>query len=303
MKILSALLGVALVAVGGFAIHLSREVEAGRQEVAALETRLLEQQAAAALTVRPGGPPPALPGAAASPSTLPAQPQQASAPPSSTLMADAATLRAQMSSPEAKARRKETTRTLVRSGNPGVQEALDLAPDELEKLLELLGTQQERSSEIFDLARQSGDPAGSQADVTARLEENRRTSETELQALLGAKYPQWLDYNQTRAAWSQGRDLHAVLEAAGTPFTPAQERAVISALAAEQRSFNQTRDATRQPFLVNTPERQQRRLDAAAPHLSAQQLQSYREMLERAAAQERIFGGLTPEPAATRSSN
>lgn len=295
MKIVSAILGVALVVVGGFAIHLSREVEAGRKKIAALETRLLEQQAASPISPRPTGQPAPLPGVTAPPPVASGQPQSAPTPPP-VLLPDIETMRAQMSSPEAKARRKETTYLLMRSSNPGVEEALGLSAEELEKLLNLLAAQQERSSEVFDRAREQGNQAASQAIVSAGLDEHRRASEAEMQALLGAKYPQWQDYQQTRAAWSQGRDLRAVLEAAGTPFTPTQERAVISALAAEQRSFNQSGEAARQPFVRNSPERQQARLDAVAPHMSPQQLESYRQMLDRAAAQERVLMPRLAEP-------
>lgn len=294
MKILSAILGVALGAVGGFAIHLSREVEAGRQKIAALETRLLEQQAVSTITSRPPGQPAPLPAATAPTPVASGQAQPAPTPPPA-LLPDIAAMRAQMASPEGKARRKESAQHLMRTTNPGVEEALGLSPEELEKLLNLLAEQQERSSAVFDRAREQGDQASSQAVVAAGLDEHRRASETELLGLLGAKYPQWQDYQQTRAAWTQGRDLRAVLEAAGTPFTPAQERAVISALAADQRSYNQSGEAARQPFQTNSPERQQARLNAAAPHMSPQQLESYRQMLERAAAQERILMPQLPE--------
>lgn len=290
MKILSAILGVALVAVGGFAIHLSREVEAGRQKIADLESRLLEQQAGTRIVTRPDVQAPQSPGGA-TPPVATGQPPAAATPPPAIQLPDMATLRAQMSSPEAKARRKETSYLLMRSSNPGVEEALGLSPDELNKLLNLLAEQQERNSAVFDRAREQGDQAG----VSASLEENRRMRQAELEALLGAKYPQWQDYEQTRTAWAQGRDLRAVLDEVGTPFTPAQERAVIDALAAEQRSYNQSAAAARLPFAVNSPERQQARLNAAAPHLSPQQLESYRQMLERAAAQERILVPQRPE--------
>ncbi|HWL62642.1 MAG TPA: hypothetical protein VNQ32_07585 [Steroidobacteraceae bacterium] len=273
---------------GGLAIHLSREVDAGQQKIAALESRLLEQQAVSPITPRPPGQAAPLPAATAPPPVASGQPHSAPTPPP-VLLPDIATMRAQMSSPEAKARRKETGYLLMRSSNPGVEEALGLSAAELEKLLNLLAAQQERSSEVFDRAREQGNQASSQAVVSAGLDEHRRASEAELQELLGAKYPQWQDYERTRAAWSQGRDLRAVLDAAGTPFTPTQERAVISALAAEQRSFNQSREGATQPVSANSPERRQRRLDAAAPHLSPQQLESYREMLDRAAAQERVL--------------
>lgn len=288
MKILSVILAVALVAVSGRAIHLSREAEAGRQRIASLDALLQARQAElAALTNTP----------VARPATGLQLPEPATAQPvtreSSTEAAppairlpDIATLQAQMSSPEALALRRETTRLLMRTSNPDVDEALGLAPEELDKLLELLATQQDRSSALFAAVTQASDPAAAQRELAAEREEQRRTSEAELQALLGSRYPQWQDYQQTRPAWQQRRNLRAVLDAAGTPMTDSQGRALIAALSAEQLSINQTRLTSAQPFSQNTPERHQRLMNAAAPHLSAQQLESYRQMLDRAAVQE-----------------
>ncbi|MDQ2640064.1 MAG: hypothetical protein M3Y79_05745 [Pseudomonadota bacterium] len=295
---MSAILGIALVAVSGIAIHLSREVDAGRQKIAAFEARLVELQGSGAPAARANA---QVQRSADSAEQQPRAAEQSPPPPAASVLLNAATLRAQMSSPEAMARRKESNRYLIRTSHPGVEEALGLAPAELEKLLELLSAQQDRSSEIFEKAREQGNQAASQATVAAGLDEHRRASEAELQELLGAKYPQWQDYQQTRSAWTQGRDLRAVLEAAGTPFTPTQERALISALAAEQRSFNQTSGVPGQSLVLNSPERQRRRLDAAAPHLSPQQLESYREMMERAAAQQRILMPTPPDPASSPS--
>jgi hypothetical protein len=85
-----------------------------------------------------------------------------------------------------------------------------------------------------------------------------------------------------------------VLDAAGTPLTEAQGKSLIAALSTEHRHLSQLqRDAMAQGTFStadmmnrHAPERRQRMLDAAAPHLSPQQLEGYRGMLERAAAQE-----------------
>ncbi len=290
MKIVAAILAVALLLVGSYAMRLLEEVKSGREQVAVLAAQL--QQRRAAPVPLPQVPAPAPLAAAArvnpagnAPETTevavePVPPEQAP-----TLM-DA--LRAQMSSPEGMARRRESNRQAIRSANPDVSEALGLAPEEAERFLELLVTQQERSFAIFENAREAGAPASSAA---AEFEENRRNDESELQALLGSRYPQWQDYQQTRGVWQQRRDLRAVLDAAGTPLADAQGRSLIAALAAEQRSISQTRSAAAQPFAQYAPERRQRLLNAAAPHLSAQQLESYRQMLERAAMQERAMFG------------
>src|SRR5690606_19044802 len=134
------------------------------------------------------------------------------------------------------------------------EEAIGLAPAEVDKLLELLAVHQDRSSAVFDRARQSSNDPAAQPHVAAALEENRRIAAAELQQLLGSKYAQWQDYQQTRPAWIQRGDLQAVLNAAGTPLTDAQSRSLIATLSAEERSFRETQNAAPQPVSRNTPE-------------------------------------------------
>jgi len=85
-----------------------------------------------------------------------------------------------------------------------------------------------------------------------------------------------------------------VLDASGIPLSDTQSRSLITALASEARIITQqSRDAASQGRPIAeimtryTPERRQRLLDAAAPHLTPQQLEGYRGMIERAATQER----------------
>lgn len=290
MRIVSAVLAIALVVASGLAIHFSREAAAGRQRIAQLDSQLARQQAELAALA---GNRTALPASLELPSSQAAIPPAATAPPTQVAPPVSARIRdltdmiqAQMSTPEGLARRRESSRLLMSTSNPDVGEALGLAPEEVDKLLDLLATQQERTSGVFLEARQSGDQAAAQQQVAAALEEHRRSADAELQELLGAKYAQWQDYQQTRPVWQQRRDLRAVLDAAGTPLTETQGRSLIAALAAEQRNISQTRGAITQPFAANSAEQHQRLLGAAAPHLSAQQLESYRQMLERVAARD-----------------
>jgi hypothetical protein len=297
MKMISAVLGMALVIVSGTAIHLWREVDAGRQQLAALQAQLEQRDAQlAALAARPL--PQLAASAFASPAPVPV-PTQAT-PPRPDAAANAASsfaalLMEQQSSPEMVARRRQTGRMLMETTNPGVAEALGLTPDEKEKLLELLLDHQERSSAFFAEQRGSG-AATSAEERTAAFQAREKTNEAELQALLGNKYPQWQDYKEARPAWRQLEDLRVVSKAGGAPLTEAQSRSLVAALSTEHRAFTEeSRSAVSQGrpaneiLARNTPERQQRLLAAAAPHLSPQQLEGYRGMLERAAAQERTM--------------
>jgi hypothetical protein len=303
MKIVSALLGIALMVAGGVALHLSREVDAGRQQVADLKAQLQERDARIATLAATPATPPAVPVAATTPQAVSpataASPSAATAQPAATAAVQdlLATIRQQSSSPEGMARRRLTARVLLEGSNPDIGEALGLAPEEADKLLDLLVTHQERTSELF-LSTVEGNSATAPQERSAAILAQQRTNEAELQDMLGSKYSEWKDYEDARSAWQQRRDLRAVLDAGGIPMTDAQSKSLIAAIAAEQRAVTrQSRDAAIQaasqgtPFseVISryTPERRQRLLDAAAPHLSPQQLEGYRGMLERAAAQER----------------
>lgn len=299
MKILSALLGVALVVAGGVVIHLTREVGAERQQVADLKAQLGERDARiAALTAASMAPsvaqvavpvPQAASPVAGSSSPTPAAQQSAA------VQEMLAMVRAQSSSPERVAQRRRTTRVLMETSNPDVGEALGLTPDEEDKLLDLLVQNQERTSAVFNAAMEPNG-ATSVQDRGAALQAAQQENEAEIQAMLGSKYSQWKDYNETRMAWQQRRDLRAVLDAGGIPLTDAQSKALIGALSAEHREFSrQTREAVSQGQPVSarmarqSPERRQRLLDAATPHLSPQQIEGFRGMLDRAAEQERAM--------------
>jgi hypothetical protein len=298
MKIVSALLGMALVVVTGLAIHLSREVAAGRLQIADLKAQMQERDERIATLMARTVPPIPVPLTVAAPLAIdPSVGTGSSVPaaePTSTSSVQGliATMRAQSSSPEAVARRRVTARTLIEGMDPDIQEALGLAPEEADKLLDLLATQQERASELYPL---DGSNTMSPAERLAASQARQQQNQAELQSLLGGKYDQWRDYNDTtRGAWQQRRDLRAVLDAGGMPMTDAQSKSLITALSAEYRAITQQRrDAASQGRPASeimtrySPERRQQFLDAAAPHLSPQQLEGYRGLLERAAAQER----------------
>jgi hypothetical protein len=272
MKVSSALLGIALTAVSGVAFHLWRDLEAGRQQVAVLSSKSQERQ-------------PPTPEQTSIVAGQPLQPSTESQPSersdSSALIAEhrealEAVLK-QLASPEGKAASKSRMRLNQASAHPDVDQALGLTTEEADKLLDLLTMQRARSMETVVVQPESAQ------DSEARLRKQGETEEAELQTLLGSKYPKWQDYRENRYAWEQRSDLRTVLDAAGFPLTQTQEGALISALSAEQRSINQ---GNPKDFSQYTPENRQRLLDAAAPHLSPQQLDGYKGLLERNASRE-----------------
>lgn len=295
MKLLSLLLGIMLVVAGGTVIHFSREMAAGRQQVAQLKAQLEERDARIAAMTSASLSSPGVPAAIPAPQAArPVAESSPSAPSTPAALATAtqeflARTQALSSSPEAVARSRLTMRTLLEQSNPDIGEALGLTPEEERKLLDLLASHQERTSAVFRNA-----PVGASAEERgAVLQAKQQENDAELQAMLGSRYSQWKDYNESRQAWQQRRDLRAVLEASGMPMTDGQSKALISALSAEHRGINlQLREAASQSKPLSermrryTPERRQQLLAAAAPHLGPQQLEGFRGMLERAAEQE-----------------
>lgn len=286
----SVLLGIALILVGGAAIHFRREAAAGRQQIAGLQAQLQELQARPVVSAMMPQPPPIA--ASAAPVSGPAagsSPQPAVEATRNML----SVMQAQESSPEQAAQRMATTRMLMERSFPDLDDALGLSPEEARKLVDLLAQQQERSSAAFRAARESGNPGAAAADA----QERQRTEQAELQALLGSKYAQYQDYRDTLPVWQQRRDLRAVLDAEGAPLTDTQSKALMGALQSEQRRITQElRQAASQGAAFSIPnrnsaERNQRLLNAAAPHLTPQQLDGYRGMLDRAAAREQAMLG------------
>jgi hypothetical protein len=297
MKIVSTLLAVALIAVGGAAIHLWREVGAGRQQIAQLQAQLRER--GMPITEAVAAPAPQADISIASMASTPAADRDSKVVSPFGMAVAASDFLTRMSdlqsSPEAVAQRRDLMRSLMKSTHPDVGEALGLAPEEVERLFDLLLAQQERAGARYSLAAAGNSDIPLQ-DHSAALQEQQVATENELQTMLGSKYAQWQDYTQTRPAWQQRRDLRAVLEAAGSPLTEAQGKSLIVALMAEHRLVRQqSRAATSMDRPITeamsrySPERRQRMLDVAAPHLSPQQLEGYRGMLERAAAQDQFM--------------
>lgn len=294
MKSLSVILAMALVATGGAGLHFRREAGAGQQQIAELQAQLQElqrQRPAQAWDTRAStASPPTQAVTEMADTTQPAAPPVVAA---ASLIPDIATMRAQMASPEATAQRRQLTRLLMERSNPYISEALGLTPEETNQLLDALAMHQEVGSAIFTAPADGSSPPSPQERM-AKIQAQQQTNESELQAMLGNKYLQWQDYRETRAAWQQLRDLHAVANAGGTPLTDSQGKSLVAALLVEQRSFNQQSRANAsqgrsfaETFKRYSPERTQHLLDVAAAHLSPQQLEGYRGMLERAAAQER----------------
>lgn len=288
MKLKSALLGIGLVAVSGLAFHFWQKLKDERQQAAILSLKEPERQPPTAASPVPT--PAHTSTIAEPPSQASTEPQLSGSPERDARIAALTMIREvaeqQVLSPEGRAQSRAGMRQHLSSVYPDVDEALGLTTEEADKLLDLITDQRMRSSSVMITEPESAQ------DREARQRKTRETEDAELQALLGRKYVGWKDYQEILPAWVLRNDLRAVLDAAGVPVTEAQDQSLIYALSAEQRIINQTRSSTTQDnsnglFVQYSPENRQRLLNAVAPHMSPQQLDGYRGLLERKAAQER----------------
>jgi hypothetical protein len=149
---------------------------------------------------------------------------------------------------------------------PDIGDVVGLSPVQVEKLFDLLTRQNEE-------ARTS----------TASAEERAKKEEAQLSSLLGSQYPKWQEYKVGLPARLQVRDLNAALIAYELELSDAQMETLMSALTVALRqggpgmgSFN--------------PESKRLLLDAAAPHLSPEQLEVYQKVLDRYATRARAQG-------------
>jgi hypothetical protein len=286
VKLSSTFLGVALLAVSAVAFHLWRELQEGREQTAALASKLQEPQypTAASPTLTPTNS-----GSLADQSLQASTETKPSESPDNSAIVpkalDAEAIRTQLESPEGMALRKATMRRMQGDLYPDVDQALDLTTAEADELLKLLADQRLRGSTPV------GNNPASPRDRETESRKAREAEEAELQALLGSKYPKWQEYKQIADAWRQRRDLRTALDAAGIPLTQTQDRALIGALSAAQRSINQNRSSDTPGNSMGqsgrySPENRQRMLDAAAAYLSPQQLDGYQALLERKATTE-----------------
>jgi hypothetical protein len=211
-----------------------------------------------------------------------------------------------MKDPEYRKARLAQTRLTMPQNYPGLIDALGLSPEEADKLYDLLAEQQlEMTDTSMLVATVNGvppDPAVME-DASRRRAEMQRRHDEALMATLGGRYPQWQDYQQTRGARQQVVQLGRTMEGAGFPLTAEQSRPLTDVYIAEQR---RQREETQQMLasarsggaldqarlmeerLKLQAESNRRLLDAARPHLNAQQLNAMQVSMEQQLAMNRV---------------
>ncbi len=174
-----------------------------------------------------------------------------------------------LESPEVQERLRVRFRDGLPAQYPDIDEVLDLSPEQVNKLFDLL------TKQYLDGRRAAN--AGGDAKVQA---DRAKADEAQISALLGKKYAKWPEYKAGLPGRVQVRDLGAALIAYDLALSDAQIAALIPAINAVQGQLG----ASGGPF---TAESHRKLLDAASPHLSAGQLEVYQKLLERQASRAR----------------
>lgn len=277
MKSLVTFLLIAAVALGSIAIHLWHQRVADHEHIAALQVSL-EQATTAAVAAEPG--PVASEMHTPSDEEAPSRPHEPAAsigavsPDPSAKAAHGAPLRgtatrALLGSPENIERMRTLARARVPSEYPDVGQALGLSAEEESQLYDLLAQHEANAVRDLDAHRTSGE---TRSQFAAR---QLRANEDEISAMLGGKYFQWKAYQEELPSRRQVKDLDVVLRASGTPLNDIQARSLVSALISAQERIHQLGGP------IFSPEKRQALVDAASYHLSSDQLEAYRQMLER----------------------
>lgn len=253
--------------------------------------------------------PPAAPDVAARPQPAPATPPPATPAQPAVVAAEKQAFGERMlglQTTDRDLRRAQMQRTLV-SLYPDLGAELHLSPEEVNKLLELIATQQVENGDAFRAAADRTNPtAASEAQRKAMAAP--QSNAAQLAALLGAKYPQWQEYEKALPSRRQVNELQTLMGSGANALGAAQARPLIAALSAERARINQEqsdamvagadpREMMRRQ--MDRTETNRRLLDAAAPHLTAQQLDGYKRMLDRDAETARHFSALMDEASAT----
>jgi hypothetical protein len=296
VKVLAVILGVALVAVSGVAIHMWRQVDMDGQQIADLQSQLqaaqTAQQTAEATLARQArelASRPASTVASAAPAPAPAA-SKATVSATTTALVDE--MRRQMTDPKGRDVRRAQRRMLLPQMNPGLGKWLDLGPDQENKLLDLMAKQETDQSEMLLDPANRNDPAAQQ-EAMRKAQAQNQANEADLASLLGDKYPRYQQYKQTIPVHRQVSQLQTMLGSGADGLPDAQAKALTNALVAEQLRINQERAGAQaaatppniQEMLRQTQQRtvesNRRLLQVATAQLNPQQLAGYRTLIEQ----------------------
>lgn len=212
-----------------------------------------------------------------------------------------------LQNPEYRELLKARQRLQLANTHPYLREMLQISREQANALLNLLAEQQVRDQAEWEAGELTMDRPDVERAIE-RLNERQLTKEAELQALLGSKFQEWKDYEQSAMARFLVQRLAQSLpqEAA---LRPEQLRPLVTTIAQEHRRQMEEVARSMPPGEMPNPEwldrmRSQQQQRMAESHqrilantssiLSAQQLEQLRQLLDEefnARANSAIFVG------------
>jgi hypothetical protein len=290
------------VASGIVTVTLWRELHAERGVVAGLQAQLAEATRATTPAPAPRNDNTTAPAAAAA-ATVAQQEQPAAAPAAPRPRApDAAQLAAltqeeMLKDPEYRKAMAGMMRSSMERTYPDLAEELGLEKEEFDRLLDLVAEQQTAmSAQARPFTAEMQRDQAAMEQMMREQQALRRKQDDAIRALLGeAKFAKWQEYQPTRSPRMQASNHANTLAQAGLPLSGAQVKSLTTVMIAEQKNMQQdlramsSRNAMerqspeqmREAFANRQSDSNRRILEAAAPHLNAQQLNALRTQFEQ----------------------
>lgn len=193
----------------------------------------------------------------------------------------------------------------LRRQHPGLAEELDLSAAEEGRFFDLLAMHEKGMADVVaGMPRTRSADQGIAAEISRIRQERQRELDDQLLGLLGGtRYGQWQAYQQMAPGRSRAMNMNVQLAQLGVPLNSEQLRPLAAALNAEQRRQTETDRAFQQDLQNADPqsrarlqmdmrrqraeENNRRLFEAAAPHLTPQQLAPLRAELEAQEAMSR----------------
>jgi hypothetical protein len=138
---------------------------------------------------------------------------------------------------------------------------LGLTKEEADRVVDVLAEQQLRAMEQRPVMMPMEGSQPDQAAIREQqrvFEENRRKNEAELAAVLGPKYSEWQEYQQSMWSRSQVMRLRETLSGTDEPLRQDQIKPLVQAMAREQQQMQTNTARAQYPNGFSTPDAQMR---------------------------------------------
>jgi hypothetical protein len=197
--------------------------------------------------------------------------------------------------PEYRKARAAMLRATMDRSFTGLAEEVGLSKEEVERLLDLISQQQlAMTTQLRPIALDVQQDRAAMEQAMRERQALQRQQDEEIRAMLGnARYDKWREYQTTRGPRMTAGNHAEQLAQAGVPLSNAQLKSLTDVMIAEQKTMQQDMRAltansapgnvqAAQEALRNRQADSNRRiLEAAAPHLSAEQLAALRARFEQ----------------------